>query len=205
MKYRGIVFTVIFLLACFGTTQAALIANGDFTIDTDTGLDWLDLGLTDGLSVNQALALMSPGGQLEGWAIANLDQIHQLMTNAGWIGSFDSGNTLNFGFAESFNTQTTNFLFDPWGDLGGLGFVDDPVSDIGNWHLTDDPASDFGDTSFSLDSPVSPDFSEQGTGVFLYRVTAVPIPSALWLFATGLFYMVGVAMRECNKRRQFHW
>ena len=191
MEYRGIL--AAFLLIMSGAGQAAIVAHGDFSTDADTGLDWLDLGLTNGLSVNQTLALMGPGGQLEGWTIANLDQIHQLMTNAGWIGPFDSSNTLNIGFAESFNTQTTNYEFDPWGQLGGLGFVNDPVSGIGNWHFVDDPVDDFGDTSFSLDSQVSSDFSEEGSGVFLYRVAAVPVPAAFWLFVSGLTVLLGSA------------
>lgn len=37
--------------------SAALIANGDFTTDTATGMDWLDPSFTLGMSVEAALAV----------------------------------------------------------------------------------------------------------------------------------------------------
>ena len=63
--YRNLL--AAFLVACTGTAQASLVALGDFTTDTNTSLDWLDLDLTMGLSLNQVVAQTSSGGTFDGW------------------------------------------------------------------------------------------------------------------------------------------
>lgn len=62
------------MLVCAPASHAALVSvdwktagDGLATLDTVTGLEWLDLTVTDGFSLNKALSQMGVGGQLAGW------------------------------------------------------------------------------------------------------------------------------------------
>src|ERR1041385_8142533 len=56
---------------------------GSLTIDTATGLGWLDLPLTVGLSYNQILAESGPDGRFAGFRHAGVDEIAGLFVSAG--------------------------------------------------------------------------------------------------------------------------
>jgi hypothetical protein len=73
----------------FSPSQAVLISADDpvfgagaITIDTETGLQWLDVTLTTGMSMNAVAAALA-GGALDGWAFATADQVTELWNNAG--------------------------------------------------------------------------------------------------------------------------
>jgi len=51
--------------------------------DTESGLDWLHLSETQGLSYNQILASTQPSGEFEGWHVANSGQLGVLFTHGG--------------------------------------------------------------------------------------------------------------------------
>ena len=55
------------------------------TRDTVTGLDWLDLTVTRGLSYEQVTAQMGPGGTYEGWRYATVAELDQLIANFGYV------------------------------------------------------------------------------------------------------------------------
>ena len=188
-------FAWILLLSSTTGAQAALIANGDFTTDTDTGLDWLDHSVTAGLSFNQVTAELGAGGLFEGWQVATLDQAQTYLTNAGWIGPFDPTNTLNVNFVSALEAMTTDsFLDDPLGGLGMDRFTFDPADDLGDLSLVDTQGS--GITSYSFTAPVDPSVSDPGTSTFLVRATVVPVPAAVWLFVSGLVFLIGSARRR---------
>src|SRR5215470_2641662 len=63
---------VVFLAAVDGEA-ATLIDQGTFTTDTATGLDWLDVTQTQGLSYNAVTSLL--GSSLAGWQYATLAQV----------------------------------------------------------------------------------------------------------------------------------
>jgi hypothetical protein len=182
------------LLAGTASVQAAIIANGDFTTDTDTGLDWLDLDLTLGLSTNQVIAQTSLGGTFDSWQVATLDQVHTFMTNLGWIGPFDPANTSNIDFVASFKAQTTSLTDDPIDDINGTWFVDDPLDTFGNSHFSDNQTT--GITSYSFTTPIDPAIGQQDTGTFLVRTSAVPLPAAFWLFLYGLAFVFTIAKKN---------
>ena len=188
-------FTALFawmlLLSSTTGTQAALIANGDFTTDTDTGLDWLDHSVTAGLSFNQVTAELGAGGLFEGWQVATLDQAHTFLTNAGWIGPFDPGNVSNVGFVANFKALTTSLLDDPAGDFGALSFTDDFADQLGSDRFVDDQGT--GITNYSFTTPIDPSIAHQDTGTFLVHTSAIPVPAALWLFLSGLAGLSGIA------------
>lgn len=66
-----------------GTSEAALVDQGTFMTDTASGLDWLQLDQTVGLSYNDVVSQMGVGGQFQGWAYADVFDIQQLWINAG--------------------------------------------------------------------------------------------------------------------------
>ena len=69
--------TLIGLLVCSLSANATIIDNGSYTTDTITGLDWLDVTETLGLSVDQVLA--SP--LYNDWHYATADQFSTLIYN----------------------------------------------------------------------------------------------------------------------------
>lgn len=56
-------------------------SDGLATLDTNSGLEWLDLTLTDGMSINQVSLELGDGGQYEGWRLATASEVHDLMRN----------------------------------------------------------------------------------------------------------------------------
>lgn len=197
-KYcQAILATVLLITASFGSAQAALVALGDFTTDTDTGMDWLDLDQTLGMSFDQVNAELGTGGLFEGWQVATLDQAHTFLTNAGWIGPFDPSNISNVGFVANFKALTTSLTDDPLDDLGALSLVDDFADTLGDLSLIDGQGT--GITSYSFTTPIDPSISQQDTGTFLVRTSAVPVPAAVWLFLSGLAGLTSIA-RSRNTR-----
>jgi hypothetical protein len=53
------------------------------TFDTETGLRWLDLTLSAGLSHTQLQLQLQPGGTFDGYRLATEDEIAELFANAG--------------------------------------------------------------------------------------------------------------------------
>jgi MYXO-CTERM domain-containing protein len=52
------------------------------TLDTDTGIEWLDLTQTDGMSINQAETSTVSGGTFEGWIFPTSAEVTQMIVNA---------------------------------------------------------------------------------------------------------------------------
>jgi hypothetical protein len=56
---------------------------GSITRDTDTGMDWLDLTITQNRSFNDIASQFGVGGQFEGFRHATSTEVFQFFTNAG--------------------------------------------------------------------------------------------------------------------------
>lgn len=67
------------------SAQAAIVDMGSVTRDTSTGLDWLDVTFTAGMSYNQVAAELGPGGNYEGWRYASVAELDQLIINFGYV------------------------------------------------------------------------------------------------------------------------
>lgn len=170
------------LILCTGPASGALIDTGnDSVVDTGTGLEWLDLHLTDGKSVNQALALHP------GWSLASDAQVIALLTNAGFglmdntsraadkpivlglLSLFGCTNFCagNFELARGFATWSGGGLTRP---LFGLSTLPSPS----------------GGGYAAITSLLTPNYDlvDATAGVYLIRV--VPEPSTLVLVGLGL-------------------
>jgi hypothetical protein len=88
MKLKNTLIAATLLLS-ITSTQAALVesdwentGDGLATLDTDTGIEWLDLTQTDGMSLNQAEGLTGAGGIFDGWRLPTRAEVTQMMVNA---------------------------------------------------------------------------------------------------------------------------
>lgn len=57
---------------------------GDYTLDKNSGLEWLDTSFTIGKSYNDVLALTTAGQSLEGWRFATYDEFTSIFTSRGY-------------------------------------------------------------------------------------------------------------------------
>lgn len=57
---------------------------GSYTLDKNTGLEWLDTSYTIGKSYNQVLALTAAGQSLDGWRHATFDEVQDIFTTRGY-------------------------------------------------------------------------------------------------------------------------
>ncbi len=93
-----------------GVANAALVKQGQFTLDTATNLEWVDLTATQGLSVDQVLG--GAGGWVgQGFQYASFGQVGQLLNDAGYAGSTADYSTMRL---VADNTSANAFL----GDFG---------------------------------------------------------------------------------------
>lgn len=78
-------FTFALMAALYTAySHAAVLDLGTITRDTATGLDWLDVTETRGLSYDQVAAEMGSGGAYEGWRYATVTELDQLIINFGY-------------------------------------------------------------------------------------------------------------------------
>jgi hypothetical protein len=82
-KLRIISATLSILASMASMANAALVDSGDIMKDTSTGLQWLDLNQTAGLSYNSVAAQLGPGGAYAGYSFATESQVNQLFADAG--------------------------------------------------------------------------------------------------------------------------
>jgi len=78
---RSLIFLLLFSSQAFG----AIIDLGDYTRDTATGLDWLDLTKTRGLSFDEVSTELDFGGKYYGHRYANTAEFDQLITNFDYV------------------------------------------------------------------------------------------------------------------------
>jgi hypothetical protein len=169
--------------------NSALIDNGDYTTDTVSGRDWLDLTETTGIAFETVLAELGTGGLYEGWSIASLTDVTTLFTNAGGDGVyFDALGEM----ALALNLLPLWGITDPYiiGPYNRSYFnIEDftagtPTSGI-VLHGVDGIGYEGRQTLYADNfAHYTPGHSVIGTA--LYRTSIVPVPAAVWLFGSAL-------------------
>jgi hypothetical protein len=132
-------------IAGTGASHSGLISVNDgvfgansITLDTDSGLEWLDLTVTQNRSYADVANQFGSGGEFQGWRHATINDLVTLQTNAGFAPPYDQ---------QPITTEFTN-LIDTLGrtqdgvgfnnvltGVGAVGWFDDGGSATGTSHL----------------------------------------------------------------------
>lgn len=169
----------------------------NITLDTSTGLEWLDWSLTTGRSYNDVFA-QTAGGNLNGWRYANEADFTSLAQAAGiptaYYDAAPGGTNAGFEILNTFlgsgsiNNESLAISAElslmPGSHILG-GFISSQ-----SIFLTASPTA-------AGQNGLNDEFSYERAGSALIRNTSVvPVPAAAWLFGSGLLGLVGVARRK---------
>jgi len=181
--------------------------DGLITRDLNTGLDWLDLNLTQGNSSNQVTSQLEAGGLYEGWRFAT-----DIDISAFWD-SFGGDSSKYDGYSVE-NNGLFDLIAPLWGDMNcslplqsceaGEGYSS--VFHLRSGNIAGalmfdaiNAARTVNEDLFDLiNALVGPDVEDLQFGSALVRDTpaVVPIPAAAWLFGSGLLGLIGMARRK---------
>ena len=180
--------------------HAALIDNGNFTTDTASGLDWLDLTSSQSYSYNELIVETGVGGLFEGYQLATVAEVDSLFDAADLPAS--GNDTTDFAAVDALidligATSSQNSFLEAFGITATpAGGSSHRVTGLDFYFNNSLPTYaligglTYGDT-----------FGPDTAGGWLIRETSVvPIPSALILFGSALIGLVGF-----GKRRKAAW
>ncbi|MEM7304275.1 MAG: hypothetical protein AAF372_01970 [Pseudomonadota bacterium] len=189
------------LLVFFCSTSAHAIfiskdwssANDNLlTLDTDSGLEWLDWSYTTNRSFSEVSGQFGSGGEFEGFRHATLGELNALYSNAGF--NFPtSGDAGNIPLAVEF-VNYFGMTFDNSGGAGSEATYANPGSSANSYWVT----------AINQNSGlVVPEFFEfsansevEFVGNALVRTSVVPIPLAFWLFSSAMLGLFTYTSRK---------
>ena len=203
------------------TLDTTFLDAGNAThLDTTTNLEWLDFGslvegeITFGYSIENALATYGS----QGFRLATYDEVYGLFDM--FFPTFDGGtsgimtidegdgtdplltsrNSWLFGFGTDAEVLQDGTVISDSGFLYSTGMYIDENGDVQMLGFRINAEETITTTFFG------PEFSVSGLdittgysnlGVFMVRdYTVVPVPAAVWLFASGLIGLAAVARRK---------
>jgi hypothetical protein len=186
-----------------GASQVAVdwhtAGDGLLTLDTATGLQWLDLSQTYNQTVAAVLPQTAAGMAFDGFRLATASEVHTLMGDAGIPFSTSTGaigaTAADLAAANALTDLLSETVGQHFGSSyhGSRGHLTDAGADLAvGYYTTDNGTGLFNDyfTGFS-DWP--------GAGVWLVRTGdtgRIPEPGTLGLLAAAL---AGVALARKNK------
>jgi hypothetical protein len=83
MTMKSLLATCVLCLGLSTLALAEITDHGDYTHDSATGLYWLDVTLTQGLTYTEVVQRIQSGGPLEGWRYAVHTEFETLIQNFG--------------------------------------------------------------------------------------------------------------------------
>jgi len=215
-KFLKSIFCALGLLIC-NLANAGLIevdyegiagADTAITFDTNTGLEWLDLTETNGISYSNMLTLLGSGQQYEGWRYANYGEVAAIFDYFSLRSYANGGHALVQGSTEDIAIESFTQLFG------------DTVGEYGNYYgvlgiLVDDLATPVARRGVYISGGINGTYTYNQTsinaccshlatdirmyfGSYLVRdAQSVPEPSTLAIFALGV---IGLASRRFKKQ-----
>ncbi len=207
------IISITSALALSASVNAAIISvdwqsAGDnlITRDTDTGLNWLDLTVTNGMSYNTVNGQLGSGGLYEGFRYATGQEVVDLYAKFG-IALVAYSPNFSYGSVDPGIVMAGDFLgniaqeFSPNFTYGGKGMYDyggniSVAYTMGAWYYSPNSANFYIDVnyeSWQFKTDVAPH-----TGSFLVQQSAVPVPAAVWLFGSGLIGLLGMARKKTH-------
>jgi hypothetical protein len=212
-------FGVVALLVLFGampSRAASLIDEGTNTYDPNTGLQWLDVNLTLGVTYNDVVAnYLGTGQPYQGYRYATGAELSQLLSDAGISNPIACNTLCNpselSSYTEFFsllsptftNTWTTmiegriadNFICGDLLPCHWFALIDLQSDGQGGYVEQRARARDYGihDTESGI-------YADQPMGNFLVLdVGTTPLPATLPLFASGLGVLGALGWRRKRK------
>ena len=192
----------------FATSQ--VLDNGKYTTDTITGLDWLDLTETRGLSFDDVSSQLGIGQRYEGWRFASRAEVTQFWEDAGGQGPFTgkaSGSNNWVGELQSFWGKTYPFVYtlNEYLIQGTIAMTSDISTSCPTCNLTvylldniNDNNSSAGDYAEAVQ--LNEAYRSQGQapiGHALVRLTSpIPEPASLPLYSLGLLVVATFIQRR---------
>jgi hypothetical protein len=193
IKILGLAFS-IFLFGAI-PSQALLVNNGNYTTDTSANLNWLDLTITQNLGYTYVVNnLLCVGCTYEGYRYATMAEVNTLLTSAGivhpYVGVVKAAEVSNYNTLIDLLGATA--IFSP-SDRYARGIVDFVPPGFPGFHesaiIVLEPSNNLmqaaSQSGFVNDNPGQ--FDNFFIGSFLVsEVSAVPLPAAFPLFASGV-------------------
>lgn len=227
MGFKSIIGATCACLAAVSFNVSAALVSVDWktagdnliTRDTVSGLEWLDVTVTAGRSVDDIESNLGVSGELEGWDYATATQAWGLLDGACSYISGVSCNTLSIESRIDEKYFSFVYLQSFWGVTAALGsgnniynvtmFYTSEVSPVneqrryfGRIEAESFEIADgvyFNNSYYrvnwlaSLTSSTDPEI-----GSALVRPSTVPLPAAVWLFGSGIIGLIGLARRKGN-------
>lgn len=157
----------------------AIFGPDSITLDTNTGLEWLDLTFTANISTNDVIAETLPGGVFESFEVASLDLVLDLFSSIGLEPGFHPSGSREFVIAEDLAN-----LFGPSSDINDFPAIRGNTSTLnGSGNLVRrvdlsvvgvDSVPNYFLSATGGSNPNLP-FAEIGT--YLFRPSAIPEPN----------------------------
>ena len=166
------------------------------TQDTTTGLQWLDLSASSNRSFSDVSTQLGVGGDFEGFRYASEVEVRTLFSNAGVPDLSGAWNLLNYQPVldlQSLIGITRGSFGESFGATGDQGFNSSSVLGIGLQQQSNPSSSVYQQARVLVNNTIPLD---QTAFLGHWLVRPVPVPSAVWLFGSGLLGLVGIARRK---------
>lgn len=210
---KSLLLTLALVLLGSTSSAYAVLIEHDFkntedkliTYDSATGLEWLDLTVTQGrFSFDSIQSELTSGGEFQGFRYATLGEVESLLSSFGLIrhGLSDSANDraqIEYYYSLFGITQTdidissqkiqNHYAFGLFNEVGPEDFV--------NTHYYTFILENFGFGYTEVERFTWPDFRvDNSLGHYLVRSTVIPEPSSLILTLLGVATLVLFAWRK---------
>ncbi len=216
MMIKKLAYTLIMLISISANAGIITDTDNDSFIDNSTGLEWMDFGINNGHTFDFVSQQTIAGGIYEGWQVASAEQAYGMWMNAfrdiesiittdaaGAYEAYHGAEVVRSNFAVLYDIMGVNVTRLPprWNyeyDIS-VGWFNGTfgMSYVAYVEYTDpDLDMQFDDTIYYLDSDKSSDIYDEidkKHSTMLVKITKVPEPSTLAIFALGL---IGIASRR---------